>query len=174
MGDQLKILKATWKREDAVREQDIRERKKAEAQRKLEEEQVAKESKQKQELFRRQAELKREEAAMKLTEFIEGKKGIGKEEKLKLSHIKQYQTTSFKSAATKTALKYLGSILLLFLNLLALSISLNCNKDENIIKRIVLALIAFFLSIPYLIIHFARIVIFKKKRCRFNKIEFFI
>ena len=80
----------------------------------------------------------------------------------------------FASSYQNTALKYFGSILVLLINLLAVSISLNCNKDSNLIIKIVLAVLAFFFSIPYLIIHFARIVIFKKERCLFDNVEFFI
>ena len=79
----------------------------------------------------------------------------------------------FVSSYLKTFGKYFFAIVILVINLLAVSIVLNCNKDRNIIVRTVFAILAFVFSIPYLFIHFIRIVVFNKERCTFNNVAFF-
>ena len=81
---------------------------------------------------------------------------------------------AFLSSYLKTSMPYFTTILLLLVNLIALSISLNCNKDQNLFVRIMLAIFSFIFSIPYLIIHFIRIVVFNKEICKQNHIKFFI
>ncbi len=83
------------------------------------------------------------------------------------------KSPTFLSSYTTSLLKYFTSMLVLIINFIALSISLNCNKDRNILVRIILAFLAFTFSLPYLFIHFVRIVIFNKEKCTFNNIQFF-
>tara|TARA_B100000315_G_C14285866_1_gene455154 strand:- start:58 stop:597 length:540 start_codon:yes stop_codon:yes gene_type:complete len=175
-GNELALQKARWDREDYIRKRDLREKRRVERNRKREAKEREEALKLKQEELQRQSDEKKKQAKLKFTEFTQGiqdKRAQAKDQALKEKQEKA-QAVTFKSAYSKTARKYFGSILLLLLNLLAVSISLNCNKDSNLIIKIFLAVLAFFLSIPYLIVHFVRIVIFKKKRCLFNNVEFFI
>ena len=176
-GDnELALQKARWDREDYIRRRDRREKISDERKRKRNAKEREEALKLKQEELQRQSDEKRDQAKLKFTQFtqgIRGKRTQAKEQVIKEKQ-KKAQVVTFKSAYSETFLKYFGSILLLLFNLLAVSISLNCNKDSNLVIKICLAVLAFFFSIPYLIIHFARIVIFKKKRCLFNNVEFFI
>ena len=79
----------------------------------------------------------------------------------------------FVSSYLKTLFQYFSSIFVLIVNLLAVSIVLNCNKDRNIIVKILFGIFAFMFSFLYLIIHFVRIVVFGKERCTFGNIGFF-
>ena len=51
-------------------------------------------------------------------------------------------------------LKYLFLVVILTLNFLGLSVSLNCNADEEMFKRILSAIFAFFFGFVYLLINY--------------------
>ena len=182
-GNELALQEARWAREDKLKAQEKKEKRKDRRRQEKATANAKKEAKLKQEELQRQSEEKEKQAKLKFRQFTqgvkdkraqaEGKAAQAKDQALKEKQEKA-QAVTFKSAYSETAPKYFGSILLLLLNLLAVSISLNCNKDSNLIIKIGLAILAFFLSLPYLIIHFVRIVIFKKERCLFNNVEFFI
>jgi len=86
---------------------------------------------------------------------------------------KKEERPKFVSSYLKTFSKYFLSMVVLIVNLLAVSIALNCNKDRNMIVRAFIAVFAFVFSLPYLFIHFVRIVIFNKERCTFDNVTFF-
>ena len=90
---------------------------------------------------------------------------MGKEEETK--------RPNFISSYLKTSIPYFTTVIVLMVNLLAISIYLNCNYDNNIIVRIIMAVLVFMFSIPYLIFHFIRVVIFNKEGCSQNNIKFF-
>ena len=186
-GNELALQEARWARADYVRKRDRREQRsderRAERKRKRDAKEREEALKLKQEELQRQSDEKKKQAKLKFTQFTQGikdkraqaedKAAQAKDQALKEKQ-KKAQAVTFKSAYSETARKYFGSILVLLVNLIAVSISLNCNKDSNLIIKVGLAILAFFLSIPYLIVHFVMIVIFKKKKCIFNKVEFFI
>tara|TARA_B100000427_G_C15310485_1_gene508070 strand:+ start:249 stop:743 length:495 start_codon:yes stop_codon:yes gene_type:complete len=65
-------------------------------------------------------------------------------------------------------------VLGMVIKILALSISLNCNRKSNIIIRIILLWAAYSYSYIYFAIYIIRIVIFKKDRCKFDNYKFLI
>jgi len=77
------------------------------------------------------------------------------------------------STYLKTSIPYFTTVIVLLVNLLAVSIYLNCNYDKNILVRVIMAAIVFMFSIPYLALHFIRVVIFNKEGCTQNHIKFF-
>ena len=170
---ELEVLKAKWEREDYVKEREKKNEIKIKQQKEKEYNDLMKKS-----------NKKRNQARENFLKIFSGKnntkKEVKKEVKKDVKKINEdndkepyYDDTSFDVAYTSTVFKYSMSVLMLFLNLLAVSISLNCNKDNNIILKIILAVLAFFFSIPYIIIHFLRIVIFKKEVCSFSNVKFF-
>lgn len=68
------------------------------------------------------------------------------------------------------AIKLSIMIVLMSVNILALSISINCNRGENILTRIGSALFAFLFGIVYLFVnYYSYRVLTLGKICEFNK-----
>ena len=170
---ELELQKARWAREDELRERERKEKLLEDKKRNEEIARIKSEAKAKEDEFNKKAALKRTSAKNKIQLLMNNIKNRQKRTETKSIETKP-KKISFGKAYSSTLLKYFGSIVILLINLLAVSISLNCNKDSNLIIRIILACLAFFFSIPYIVIHLIRIVIFKKERCRFNKIKFFV
>ena len=168
---ELELQKAKWAREDFLRERERKEKLSEENKIKKTEKRKRKQLEKQHNDLMKQSEDKRQQAKNKFTQLIKGFQNRDTKTEVKKT---QVENVSFGSAYSSTALKYFGTFLILILNLLAVSISLNCNKDSNLIVRIILALLAFFFSIPYIIIHLIRIVIFKKERCSFKNVKFFM
>ena len=71
-------------------------------------------------------------------------------------------------------LKYLFLVVILTLNFLGLSVSLNCNADEEMFKRILSAIFAFFFGFVYLIINYYTYkVLSQGKICKMNREKLF-
>lgn len=71
-------------------------------------------------------------------------------------------------------LKYGFLVAVLTLNFLGLSVSLNCNTDEEFMKRIFSAIFAFFFGFVYLIVNYYTYrVIFQGKLCRMDRTQLF-
>lgn len=79
----------------------------------------------------------------------------------------------FMASLMKKAIPIYFEFWLLFFNILAVSISLNCNRDTKIVFKIVFALIAFCLGIFYVMYYFTKVAIFKSEPCEFNNVGFF-
>jgi hypothetical protein len=72
------------------------------------------------------------------------------------------------------ALKYGFLVIILALNFLGLSASLNCNADQELTKRIFSAIFAFFFGFVYLLINYYTYkVMYQGKICKFNKDKLF-
>jgi hypothetical protein len=70
--------------------------------------------------------------------------------------------------------KYVFLVFVLTLNFLGLSVSLNCNADEEFGKRVLSAIFAFFFGFIYLIINYYTYrVMFQGKICKMNKEKLF-
>ncbi len=70
--------------------------------------------------------------------------------------------------------KYGFLVAVLTLNFLGLSVSLNCNRDEEFVKRIFSAIFAFFFGFVYLIVNYYTYrVIFQGKLCRMDRTKLF-
>jgi hypothetical protein len=71
-------------------------------------------------------------------------------------------------------LKYLFLVTILTLNFLGLSVSLNCNADQELFTRILSALFAFFFGFVYLIINYYTYkVLSQGKMCKMNTEKLF-
>ena len=71
-------------------------------------------------------------------------------------------------------LKYGLLVLLLTLNFLGLSVSLNCNADEEFTMRVISAIFAFFFGFVYLIVNYYTYkVLGEGKICKMNKDKLF-
>ena len=71
-------------------------------------------------------------------------------------------------------LKYLFLVVILTLNFLGLSVSLNCNADEDMFKRILSAIFAFFFGFVYLLINYYTYkVLSQGKICKMNREKLF-
>ena len=71
-------------------------------------------------------------------------------------------------------LKYLFLVVILTLNFLVLSVSLNCNADEEMFKRILSAIFAFFFGFVYLIINYYTYkVLSQGKICKMDRDKLF-
>ena len=71
-------------------------------------------------------------------------------------------------------LKYLFLVVILTLNFLGLSVSLNCNADEEMFKRILSAIFAFFFGFVYLIINYYTYkVLSQGKICKMDRDKLF-
>ena len=71
-------------------------------------------------------------------------------------------------------LKYLFLVVILTLNFLGLSVSLNCNADEEMFKRILSAIFAFFFGFVYLLINYYTYkVLSQGKICKMNREKLF-
>lgn len=71
-------------------------------------------------------------------------------------------------------LKYLFLVVILTLNFLGLSVSLNCNADEELFKRILSAIFAFFFGFVYLIVNYYTYkVLSQGKICKMNREKLF-
>jgi hypothetical protein len=71
-------------------------------------------------------------------------------------------------------LKYSFLVLILTLNFLGLSVSLNCNADEELFKRVISAIFAFFFGFVYLIINYYTYkVLYQGKICKMNTEKLF-
>ena len=70
--------------------------------------------------------------------------------------------------------KYGFLVLILTLNFIGLSASLNCNADQEIGKRIFSAIFAFFFGFVYLLVNYYTYkVMYQGKICKFNKEKLF-
>ena len=72
-----------------------------------------------------------------------------------------------------TAIPLAVSFTFMFLGVLAVSISLNCNKDMNKVLKIILAMIAFCLNGCYVMWYFIKVSVLKKPACTFKNVKFF-
>ena len=71
-------------------------------------------------------------------------------------------------------LKYLFLVTILTLNFLGLSVSLNCNADQEMFTRIISAIFAFFFGFVYLIINYYTYkVLSQGKMCKMNRDKLF-
>ena len=71
-------------------------------------------------------------------------------------------------------LKYLFLVAILTLNFLGLSVSLNCNADQELFTRVVSAIFAFFFGFVYLIINYYTYkVLSQGKICKMNREKLF-
>lgn len=71
-------------------------------------------------------------------------------------------------------LKYLFLVTILTLNFLGLSVSLNCNADQEMFTRIISAIFAFFFGFVYLIINYYTYkVISQGKMCKMDRDKLF-
>ena len=71
-------------------------------------------------------------------------------------------------------LKYLFLVTILTLNFIGLSVSLNCNADQELFTRIVSAMFAFFFGFVYLIINYYTYkVLSQGKMCKMNTEKLF-
>ena len=71
-------------------------------------------------------------------------------------------------------LKYLFLVTILTLNFLGLSVSLNCNADQELFTRIISAIFAFFFGFVYLIINYYTYkVLSQGKMCKMNTEKLF-
>jgi hypothetical protein len=70
--------------------------------------------------------------------------------------------------------KYLFLVVVLTLNFLGLSVSLNCNVNEEFGKRVLSAIFAFFFGFVYLIINYYTYrVMYQGKICKMNREKLF-
>jgi hypothetical protein len=70
--------------------------------------------------------------------------------------------------------KYALLVTILSLNFIGLSAALNCNADQELFKRIVSAIFAFFFGFVYLLINYYTYkVMYQGKICKFNKDKLF-
>jgi len=71
-------------------------------------------------------------------------------------------------------LKYLFLVTILTLNFLGLSVSLNCNADQELSSRVLSAIFAFFFGFVYLIINYYTYkVLSQGKICKMNRDKLF-
>lgn len=71
-------------------------------------------------------------------------------------------------------LKYLFLVTILTLNFLGLSVSLNCNADQEMFTRIISAIFAFFFGFVYLIINYYTYkVLSQGKMCKMDRDKLF-
>jgi hypothetical protein len=71
-------------------------------------------------------------------------------------------------------LKYLFLVVILTLNFLGLSVSLNCNADQEMATRMISAIFAFFFGFVYLIINYYTYkVISQGKICKMDREKLF-
>ena len=71
-------------------------------------------------------------------------------------------------------LKYLFLVTILTLNFLGLSVSLNCNADQELTTRILSAIFAFFFGFVYLIVNYYTYkVLSQGKICKMNREKLF-
>jgi hypothetical protein len=71
-------------------------------------------------------------------------------------------------------LKYAFMVVLLTLNFLGLSVSLNCNADQELATRILSAIFAFFFGFVYLIVNYYTYkVMTQGKMCKMNREKLF-
>lgn len=71
-------------------------------------------------------------------------------------------------------IKYLFLVVILTLNFLGLSVSLNCNADQEYSSRIMSAIFAFFFGFVYLIVNYYTYkVLTQGKICKMNKDKLF-
>jgi len=71
-------------------------------------------------------------------------------------------------------LKYLFLVTILTLNFVGLSVSLNCNADQELFTRIISAIFAFFFGFVYLIINYYTYkVLSQGKMCKMNTEKLF-
>ena len=72
------------------------------------------------------------------------------------------------------SLKYLFLVTILTLNFLGLSVSLNCNADQEMLHRVMSAIFAFFFGFVYLIINYYTFkVLTQGKICRMDREKLF-
>jgi len=71
-------------------------------------------------------------------------------------------------------LKYLFLVTILTLNFLGLSVSLNCNADQEMMHRVMSAIFAFFFGFVYLIVNYYTFkVLSQGKICRMDREKLF-
>lgn len=71
-------------------------------------------------------------------------------------------------------LKYLFLVVILTMNFLGLSVSLNCNANEEYTKRILSAIFAFFFGFVYLIVNYYTYKVMSQgKICKMNREKLF-
>ena len=71
-------------------------------------------------------------------------------------------------------LKYLFLVTILTLNFLGLSVSLNCNADQEMFTRVISAIFAFFFGFVYLIINYYTYkVLSQGKMCKMDRDKLF-
>ena len=85
-----------------------------------------------------------------LTDDIEARKVIDK----KLNQLNSERSSSGVWNFVKTIVVYLLIFALLVVNLFAVSLSLSCNKDSNILLKVVSAIFALLFGIIYIIFNF--------------------
>ena len=70
--------------------------------------------------------------------------------------------------------KYLFLVVILTMNFLGLSVSLNCNANEEYTKRILSAIFAFFFGFVYLIVNYYTYKVMSQgKICKMNREKLF-
>ncbi len=87
---------------------------------------------------------------------------------------KVYTTNEKLQNFAKICGKYLFLVVVLTLNFLGLSVSLNCNVNEEFGKRVLSAIFAFFFGFVYLIINYYTYrVMYQGKICKMNREKLF-
>ena len=87
---------------------------------------------------------------------------------------KVYTTNEKLINFAKICGKYLFLVVVLTLNFLGLSVSLNCNVNEEFGKRVLSAIFAFFFGFVYLIINYYTYrVMYQGKICKMNREKLF-
>ena len=94
-------------------------------------------------------------------------------------HEREYETesqryTTYITKYFEICLKYGLMVALMTMNFIALSLSLNCNADQEFFKRVFSAIFAFFFGFIYIIVNYYTYrVLVKGQICKMNKDKLF-
>ena len=94
-------------------------------------------------------------------------------------HEREYETeskryTTYITKYVEICLKYGLMVVLMTMNFIALSLSLNCNADQEFFKRVFSAIFAFFFGFIYIIVNYYTYrVLVKGQICKMNKEKLF-
>lgn len=94
-------------------------------------------------------------------------------------HEREYETeskryTTYITKYVEICLKYGLMVALMTMNFIALSLSLNCNADQEFFKRVFSAIFAFFFGFIYIIVNYYTYrVLVKGQICKMNKEKLF-
>lgn len=87
---------------------------------------------------------------------------------------KEYTSSDYIIGFASVCAKTLLVVILLTVNMTALSVALNCNKDSSLPMKYGASIMAFFFGIVYLMINFYSFrLLTRKELCEFNKDSLF-